>query len=251
MSSRKKTKAARRRSMRLLLTMLITVTALVAFFAVFQLKTVYVKGNLHDSPDDVTAVILERPVLGNTILAKLMNTNRKITKTGFIESINTEILGTDTIRVYVTERTYVGCVAAGAYLWYFDASGKVMAQAKERVKGEHVPLVEGADIDVGHIELDSYLTVRSTKMFSMLAMLRARIDVSESLMPDLVRFDEDGNMTLIYEDVTVLMGMGEKLEMRLKQLAGVMPELMNGDYRGTLHLETYDGSQTGLLFDPA
>ena len=109
--------------------------------------------------------------------------------------------------------------------------------------------MEGGGIEAGKIELGNYLTVRNTKMFSMLAMLRARIDVNETMMPDLVRFDDDGAMSLIYGDVTVLMGSGEKLELRLKQLAGVMPELLSGSYKGTLHLENYDGSQKGLIFD--
>ena len=56
-------------------------------------------------------------------------------------------------------------------------------------------------------------------------------------------------MSLSYGDVTVLLRSGEKLELRLRQLSGVLPELMKG-YRGTLHLETYDGSQSGLIFDP-
>ena len=56
-------------------------------------------------------------------------------------------------------------------------------------------------------------------------------------------------MSLYYGDVTVLMGSGEKMEMRLKQLSGVMQELLGGGYSGTLHLETYDGSQAGLIFD--
>ena len=247
--SRKKSKAARRRSMRLALILILLAAAVIGFLTVFRLRTVYVRGNLHNAPEEVTALLLERPIAENTVLARLMNANRKIEDPGFIDSINVQILGRDTIRVQVNERVFVGCVAAGAYYWYFDSSGKVMARAKERTEGEHVPLVEGGGIEAGKIELGNYLTVRNTKMFSMLAMLRARIDVNETMMPDLVRFDDDGAMSLIYGDVTVLMGSGEKLELRLKQLAGVMPELLSGSYKGTLHLENYDGSQKGLIFD--
>ena len=46
-------------------------------------------------------------------------------------------------------------------------------------------------------------------------------------MPDQAVFD-DGAMSLIYGRRDVLMGSGEKLEMRLKQLAGVLPELLSG-----------------------
>ena len=101
----------------------------------------------------------------------------------------------------------------------------------------------------GDPEIGCYLSVMNTKVFSMLAMLRGRIDLNPDMMPDRVVFDESGAMSLYYGDVTVLMGSGEKMEMRLKQLSGVMQELLGGGYSGTLHLETYDGSQAGLIFD--
>ena len=164
--SRKKSKAARRRSMRLVLILILLAAAVIGFLTVFRLRTVYVRGNLHNAPEEVTALLLERPIAENTVLARLMNANRKIEDPGFIDSINVQILGRDTVRVQVNERVFVGCVAAGAYFWYFDSAGKVMARAKERTEGEHVPLVEGGGIEAGKIELGNYLTVRNTKMFS-------------------------------------------------------------------------------------
>ena len=83
----------------------------------------------------------------------------------------------------------------------------------------------------------------------MLGMLRNRIEVNKELRPDQVIF-EGSAMTLVYGDVKVLMGTGEKLELRLRQLSALLPELKSG-YAGTLHMETYDGSQGGIVFDKA
>ncbi len=246
--SKKKSKASRRGPIRIVLFLLLLLIALGVFFAAFQLKTVYVRGNLHNTPDEVTDILRKKPIMGNTILAKLFNTNRKIEDPGFIDSVNVEILSREAVRAVVTERTFVGCVGAGASLWYFDASGKVMATAQELTPGEYVPRVYGLVPDRDP-ELGSYLMVSNTKVFSMLAMLKARIDVSPELMPDRVDFDSSGTMKLTIGSVEVLLGDGEKLELRLRQLAGVMPELLSGGYSGTLHLENYDGSQTGLIFD--
>ena len=248
--SKRRSRAARRRLLKLLAALLILTAIAVFFLMTFRLKTVLVKGNLHNTPDSVTELLLERPIAENTVLAKLFNTNRKIEDPGFIDSINVEILDRDKIRVYVTERTFVGCIPAGAFWWYFDASGKVLAQASDRTPGENVPSVEGLDIR-NDPQLGSYLSVLNTKVFSMLAMLRARIDLNPDVMPDKVVFDEGGAMSLYYGDVLVLLGTGEKLELRLKELSGVIDELKSGAYKGTLHLETYDGSQTGLIFDAA
>ena len=246
--SKRRSRAARQRLFRVILILIIIAASVAAFLIFFRLKTVVVRGNLHNSPEEITEILLEKPILENTVLAKLFNTNRKIEDPGFVDSVDVEILAPDKVRAHVTERTFVGCIPAGAYWWYFDASGKVLAVAGDRMPGEHVPYVEGLDIRRDP-EVGSFLEVLNTKAFSMLAMLRARIDLSEDMMPDKVVFDENGAMSLYYGDVGALMGSGEKLELRLKQLAGVMPELMSGDYHGTLHLETYDGSQSGLIFD--
>lgn len=246
--SKRKSRAKRQRLFRVLFSLALLAAAVFAFLVIFQLKTVRVRGNLHNAPEEITELLLQRPIAGNTVLAKLLNTNRKIEDPGFIDSIDVEILGPDTVRVYVTERSFVGCIPAGAYWWYFDSSGKVLARTSDRMEGENVPYVEGLE-NRGDPEIGSYLSVVNTKAFSMLAMLRARIDANPAMMPDKVVFAGDGSMSLYYGDVVALLGTGEKLELRLKELSGVMSELMNGDYHGTLHLETYDGSQAGLIFD--
>ena len=246
--SRRRSKAARRRLRRMILTIVLIAVLVTAFLVVFRLKTVLVRGNLHNTPSEITELLLERPIAENTVLAKLLNTNRKIDKPGFVDSVNVEILGRDTVRVTVTERTFIGCIPAGAFWWYFDATGKVLAQAQDRTEGEYAPLVEGLELR-SDPEIGSYLPVMNTKIFSMLTMLRAGVDLNPQMFPDKVVFDDTGAMSLYYGDVTVLVGTGEKLELRLKQLSGVMPELLGGDYKGVLHLETYDGSQAGLIFD--
>ena len=69
-------------------------------------------------------------------------------------------------------------------------------------------------------------------------------------MPDMVTFDGKSSMTLTYGDITVLLGTGEKLELRIRKMGEVLPAI-EGKYKGTLHLETYDGSQSNLIFDPS
>ena len=219
---------------------------LVFFFLFFQLRVVRVKGNLHEKPEEVTALLLTRPSAGNTLLTALMNMNRTITTPGFIESVRCEILARDALRVYVTERKFVGCAEYKGKWWYFDSSGKVMAEAASPVEGELTPPVEGLAISA-EPTLTFVLPTSNTRSFAMLGMLRNRIEVNNALRPDKVIF-EGSAMTLVYGDVNVLMGTGEKLELRLRQLNALLPELTSG-YSGTLHMETYDGSQGGIVFD--
>lgn len=221
--------------------------AIAAFFLVFRLRTVRVGGAVHEQPSEITALLLERPICENTVLAMLFNNGREISSPGFVESLSVTITGRDSVHVEVHEREFVGCAQSGDFWYYFDSSGTVMATAASRTEGELIPPVEGLDL-VTTPSVNLTLPTSNTKAFAMLGMLKNRVDASPALMPDKVMFD-GSSMDLIYGDVTVLMGTGEKLDMRLKELAGVLSTLKEGDYKGTLHLEYYDGTQNGLIFD--
>ena len=246
--SRKRSRRAARRRRRRILRVFLLAAALAAFFILFQLRTVVVSGNLHNGPSEITDLILERPVLGNTVLAKLFNTNRKISGPGFVDAVNVHIVSRDKIRVSVSERRFVGRVLSGELWYYFDVSGAVMAQAAEPRTDDGIPPVEGLAF-VADVEIGKKLPIVNTKIFAMLGMLRNRAEANPKMVPERVVFGENSAMSLVYGPVTVLLGNGEKLEMRLKELSAVLTQLLSG-YSGTLHLENYDGSQNGLVFDP-
>lgn len=222
--------------------------AVVLFFLVFRLKTVIVSGNVHNAPSEITDLILERPVLGNTVLACLMNAGRKLEGPGFADRLSVRIVNRETVRVTVTERRFAGRVCDGSKWFYFDTSGDVLVSADKALEGDGIPPVEGLSFTTD-VEVMKRLPITNSKVFSMLGMLLNRTEVMEEMIPDKVVFGDDSAMSLIYGDVTVLLGTGEKLEMRLRELSGVLKELLTG-YKGTLHLENYDGSQNGLIFDP-
>ena len=244
--SRRRSRKRLRKLRRRLIRGCVTAAVVIFFLLFFRLKTVYVRGSLHTAPSDVTAILLERPAAQNTLLTALFNRNRKLNREGFIDSLSVEILGRDTVRVLVSEKKFVGCVKYEGKFWYFDSAGTVGASSPSRTKGEPIPPVEGLELRADP-ELMGVLPIATTKILSMLGMLRASIDSNSMMIPDNVIFDGT-QMTLIYGNITVLMGNGEKMEMRLKELEGILPELLSG-YEGTLHLENYTGSSAGLIFD--
>lgn len=246
---RSKARRRRRRARRFVLRFLFFAAVLAALAFVFQLKTVVVRGNLHETPEEITEMILSRPVFGNTLLAKAFNTNRRIESDGFVEKLDVRILSPDTIRVYVTERNFVGCLTSGGRWWYFDSAGAVRASALSRTDGEQIPPVEGLELG-SDPAVGKGLPITNTKVFSMLGVLSNLVSADSTLMPDMVTFDGKSSMTLTYGDITVLLGTGEKLELRIRKMGEVLPAI-EGKYKGTLHLETYDGSQSNLIFDPS
>ena len=245
---RRSSKQERRKKRRSRILGFMILTAAVLFFLLFfRLKVVHVTGNRHNSAEDVTKILLTKPTVENTLLTKLFNTRRSIPDPGFIESIDVRVLNRSEIRAFVTERMFVGCIKFGDLYWYFESDGKVMASTGERLPGDGIPYVTGISLK-SDIKMGEVLPAVGSKQFSMLGILRHRIEANRRLEPDEAFFSEDGSLSLIYGNVTVLLGNGEKLELRLEELQDVLPTILNG-YSGVLHLENYDGSQQGLVFD--
>ena len=227
------------------------VLLIAAIFAVnraFCLETVVVAGNRHNTAADVTELIVKQPTFGNTLLAYLFNRSREISGYGFIDSVDSEILDRNTLRVTVTERRFIGRVLMDGVWWYLDTSGTVMASSKDPDTEDGIPAVEGLNIQKKP-ELGQVLPIANTRVFSMLSMLLNRIEGNADLVPDKAVIGSGTTLTLVYGEVRVQLGNGEKLELRLKELAGILKEL-DTETGGTLHLENYDGSQRGIIFDP-
>ena len=98
--------------------------------------------------------------------------------------------------------------------------------------------------------VDAHGASSSKLVFAMLGVVRSLTETDAQAVPNEAVFDSNSALTLRYGDVSVKLGSGEKLEMRVKKLAEVLPVLREG-YAGVLHLESYDGSQSGLIFDSA
>jgi cell division protein FtsQ len=228
-------------------------TFLAALFAVctliyllFPLRQVVTTGNIHESADEVTALLMSRPVCGNVLLAKLLNTNRTIKNGGFIESIDAQITGRTSLRVTVTEKRMVGYVTDKNGCWYFDSQGLVGAMQKKPTEGDGISPVEGLKL-LSDPAVGSLLPTAGSKAFVILDTLRSMSDLYQ-IPPDKIIFHEDGTFSIDYGKVEVLMGDGTNLDGRMRELKGIL-NAMDDSYAGTLHLEDFTGTEDHVIFD--
>lgn len=220
---------------------------LVSLGLIFQLSYVTVRGSVHNSAETVSDIVCRDYMLNNTLLIRLFNADRKIRGEGFIRSVNVTITNVHAIRIDVTEKKLVGCVLDDGIYWYFDSSGTVEARADSLKDGDGIPFAEGLALATEPVYGEK-LPVSGSTPVVILTAIRERISGGLA-QPDKVVFSDDGTAALAYGDVTVLLGDGTDIDMRLEKLMKIIDILTEGSYSGTLHLENYDGSQTGIIFD--
>ncbi len=219
---------------------------IVGFWYFFQLETVVTRGNVHESADEVTALVTGRFDTGNTVLTKLFNTERNVGGVGFVDRVNAVITSRSSIRVDVKEKRMVGYVEDHGSYYYLGKDGKVEAVSAAPYPGDGIYAVKGLEL-LTSVEVGHTLPIQGTKPFVLLDTLRSSVDRYKNL-PDTVTFAEDGSMTLTFGKVNVLIGDGTNLQGRMEELSGIMKK-MDETWSGTLHLENFDGSQKQIVFD--
>lgn len=246
--------------------------AILLFIFLFHIKKVTVEGNIHYTEEEIKAMIMDDAFSGNSVLFTLKNGTREMEDVPFLESIRVEMIARDEIRLMVTEKNIVGYLEYNGAYWYFDRNGIVVEKteepamtAEERIAAEaaqnteegivlgeempvknFVPLVEGNGFRFEKMVLNHKLDISDPGIFNALSSINQMIN-KDNIPPDKVIYDADSNITLIYGDIEVWLGKDEHLEEKMNTLASIMQE-MDG-LSGILHLEEYDSSRSGVIFE--
>ncbi len=213
---------------------------------VFPLKNIVTVGNVHVTAQEVMEKALIPPTLQNTLLTKLFNSNRKIGGNGFIDSLDTKITGRNSVRITVSERRMIGAIEDNGVFWYIDTNGMVQASSEKKKSDDKIPIVNGLELKAAAV-VGSVLPIQGTKPFVLLDSLKSLTEQYQ-IVPQRVIFSENSTMTLLYGDVSVKLGDGTNLDVRIAELAGIL-EKMEPSAKGTLHLERFERSGNPIVFD--
>lgn len=247
----------------------VLILAVLLFLLLFQIKIVTVEGNIHYTEGEIKSMVMDGTFSGNSVILSITKRNMKAENIPFLESIRVEMTSRDSVRLVVTEKNIVGYLLCEDSYWYFNRHGMVVEKTEEPVQTAEerlaeasgndadgtvqraqlpaknfVPLVEGLVFD--HIEVGEVLDISNPDIFGALSAINQMVN-KDNIPPDKVIYDEDGNISLIYGEIEVLLGKDEKLEEKMNTLASIMPE-MEG-MSGLLHLENYQADQSGVIFE--
>ena len=111
---------------------------------------------------------------------------------------------------------------------------------------EGIPVISGLDVE--KIVLYEKLPIKGKNILKNLLSLTQMLKKYEQV-PDNVKYGEEGNYTLQYGEIKVLIGQARNLNEKVVRLSHVLPGLEG--QKGTLHLESWTENTTDITFEKA
>jgi cell division protein FtsQ len=220
------------------------VIAAMAFILVHdRITEVEVIGNKHYTEEEIRNMVLKGNIMDNSLLLSLKYRNKSIEDIPFIETMDVEVLGADSIRIMVYEKTLAGCVSYLNNYMYFDREGIVVESSPEMTEG--VPEVTGLHFE--YVQLYEKLPVEKEEVFQEILDLTQLLSKYE-ISADKIYFDSDMNVTLYFGQARVRIGSGSRIDEKIMQLSVMIPAIEGKS--GVLDMTDFGENTTSLTFEP-
>lgn len=212
------------------------------FFSYYQVDEVQVMGSSHYSEKQIKKMVLRGPMASNSVLAPLIYTKKNTKDVPFVEGYTVTRLNRHTICVSVKEKDIVGCIPYLDSYIYFDRNGTFIESSTER--NEKIPFFDG--IKVKHVIYNEELPIKD-KMVMNTAVALSTIFQKNDKIPDHIEFSDDGQISLLYGDITVKLGKDEYLEDKMTRVLAILPLI--SDKKGILHAENVNDNSKMITLE--
>lgn len=212
------------------------------FFTYYQVDEVQVMGSSHYSEKQIKKMVLRGPMASNSVLAPLIYTKKNTKDVPFVEGYTVTRLNRHTICVSVKEKDIVGCIPYLDSYIYFDRNGTFIESSTER--NEKIPFFDG--IKVKHVIYNEELPIKD-KMVMNTAVALSTIFQKNDKIPDHIEFSDDGQISLLYGDITVKLGKDEYLEDKMTRVLAILPLI--SDKKGILHDENVNDNSKMITLE--
>lgn len=236
----------KRRKIMFILILAFLVLAAVAcliVWKVFTVQTVIVEGNTYYSDSQIQKFVLEDEYSWNSLYVVFKYRFLEVKEHPFVDSMEVSLDNPHTLRVHVYEKGLLGYlfIAAIGQNAYFDKDGFVVETSREKI--DKIPLVEGLECD--KVVLYEKLPIQDDKALKSLLTATQALKKYE-VVPDTIRFDGNGDISLAYGSIEVLLGSPENLTQKILRLPYILPELSGKT--GILHMENWTENSTDIVF---
>ena len=224
------------------LIVVLLLAGVIFFFTYYQVDEVQVMGSSHYSEKQIKKMVLRGPMASNSILAPIIYTKKNTKDVPFVEGYTVTRLNRHTICVSVKEKDIVGCIPYLDSYIYFDRNGTFIESATER--NEKIPFFDG--IKVKHVIYNEELPIKD-KMVMNTAVALSTIFQKHDKIPDHIEFSDDGQISLLYGDITVKLGKDEYLEDKMTRVLAILPLI--SDKKGILHAENVNDNSKMITLE--
>ena len=212
------------------------------FFTYYQVDEVQVMGSSHYSEKQIKKMVLRGPMASNSVLAPLIYTKKNTKDVPFVEGYTVTRLNRHTICVSVKEKDIVGCIPYLDSYIYFDRNGTFIESSTER--NEKIPFFDG--IKVKHVIYNEELPIKDKTVMNTAVALSTIFQKNDKI-PDHIEFSDDGQISLLYGDITVKLGKDEYLEDKMTRILAILPLI--SDKKGILHAENVNDNSKMITLE--
>ncbi len=213
----------------------------VIFLFAFGIKKVDIVGETRYTKNEIKEMVLKSPLDYNSVYLYLKYRFLTTPEIPFIEKLDIEKNSNHKVTIYVYEKMVTGCVnIMGEYL-YFDKDGIVVESSSKKI--EKVPVIDGLQFD--EIVLHEKLNLKnndtdneandsqsddtdneandsqSDELFDIILNITRLVNKYE-LDVNTVKIDENENITLICNDIKVLLGKKSDYEEALSDMVNIL-----------------------------
>lgn len=220
----------------------VLLTGIIFFFSFFRVRTIEVMGSTHYTQDQVKEMALQGSFMSNTVLASFFYKNEQVSDMPFVEGYSVSMTGRDTICISVKEKKVVGCIPYLDNYIFFDRNGVFVEGLKTR--DEKVPFFDGIQVD--KVVLNEKLPLKGKTILNT-AVALATIFQKNDTVPDHIQIDDKSRISLVYGDVTVILGEDRLLEDKMTRAIAILPKLSG--QKGILHMENITETEKNCTFE--
>lgn len=215
---------------------------MVFFFIYFHVDKVEVMGSSYYTEDEIKQMVLKGPLSKNSVLAPVLYSKDDTDDIQFIQAIDVSQVNNHTICISVKEIQPVGCFKYLDCYMYFDRKGIIIASSVQR--NMRVPFFKG--LQINNAAFGDEVPFSDESMLNTSISL-SRIFAKSDDVPDDIAYDESGNITLVYGNITAQLGKDKFLEDKMTRLLAILPKITG--QKGILHLENVNDDKKIITFE--
>lgn len=223
--------------------LLLALLGVLAYFTC-NIKTVTVEGTTLYSDAEIKEMVLDDQYSFNAVYVFLKNAIMPKTDIEFIDKCDVRMTSYDAVSIVAHEKSIMGYMTNDNVTYiYFDYDGNIVEVSQRFIDG--YTKVEGVlceDPQVGQT-----LAIGEREISYLTSLIK--LVIKYELVPNLIHYDVDGTITLMYDNYNIDLGNSNYLEDKISRVQYILPNLEG--MTGTLHLENFSNENTDIVFEKA